>query len=272
MQGEPSARREPILNLPRIVGATILVLVAVHLFRTTVLSSAADFELLINYAVMPARWTAAWDPSRTAAILEEAGADLQGQEAALRQALARYTLGERDAKPWTALTYAFLHGSWPHLLLNAVWLAAFGTPVARRCGGSRFLLLGALCSIGGAIAHAVVHPLSVVPMIGASGAVSGWMAAAARFVFAPDRRERFGVGPMREAHERPRQGLSELFRNRSAAMFLVVWFATNLLFGLTAAPLGVTESSIAWEAHVGGFLIGLLLFPLLDHAAAAATR
>ncbi|HKH35014.1 MAG TPA: rhomboid family intramembrane serine protease [Beijerinckiaceae bacterium] len=272
MQAEPPARREPIFNLPGVVGATILALIAVHLFRTTVLSPASDFELLLDYAVVPARWTAAWDPSRTTAILNEAGADLQGQEAALRQALARYILGEGDAKPWTALTYAFLHGSWPHVLLNGVWLAAFGTPVARRCGGSRFLLLGALCAIGSAIAHALVHPVSVAPMIGASGAVSGWMAAAARFVFAPHRSEALGFGMVRETHERPRQSLSELARNRSAAMFLGVWFATNLLFGLTAAPLGVTESSVAWEAHVGGFLVGLLLFPWLDRAPASAAR
>jgi membrane associated rhomboid family serine protease len=55
-------------------------------------------------------------------------------------------------------------------------------------------------------------------------------------------------------------------------MFLVIWFATNLLFGLAAAPLGVTESSIAWEAHVGGFAVGLFLFPWLDRPRASTVR
>jgi membrane associated rhomboid family serine protease len=263
MQAEPSpSGREPILNLPAIVTATIVVLVAIHLVRTLLLSPGTDFEILLDYAVVPARWTAAFDPSRAGAIIGEAAADLSGREALLREALARHILAEGNAKPWTALTYAFLHGSWPHLLLNSVWLAAFGTPVARRCGAWRFLALGALCAVGGAAAHALVHPLGVAPMIGASAAVSGWMAAAARFVFAPRRFGRHAGEP----HDEPLQGLAELARNRSAAMFLAIWFATNLLSGLTAAPLGITESSIAWEAHVGGFLTGLLLFPSFDQS------
>jgi membrane associated rhomboid family serine protease len=265
MQGKPSATtREPLFNLPAIVTATILLLVAIHLVRALLLSPSFDFELLLDYAVVPARWTAAWDPSQTGAILREAAEDLPAREAALRQALAQYVLSEGRARPWTALTYALLHGSWPHLLLNGVWLAAFGTPVARRCGAWRFLLIGALCAIGGAVAHALVHPLSVAPMIGASAAVSGWMAVAACFVFAPHRPGGLGLGGVPEAHEHPRQSLAQLVRNRSAAMFLVIWFATNLVSGLVAAPFGITESSIAWEAHLGGFLVGFLLFPVVD--------
>jgi len=60
------------------------------------------------------------------------------------------------------------------------------------------------------------------------------------------------------------QGFGDLLRNRTAALFLGVWFGTNLLFGLLARPLGVTDASIAWEAHIGGFLVGLFLFPLLE--------
>jgi membrane associated rhomboid family serine protease len=259
-------RREPVFNLPGVVAAAVLLLLAIHLLRTTLLSGELDFDVLLDYAVVPARWTAAWDPARAAAIVQEAGADLPAEDAALRQALARYILGESAAKPWTALSYAFLHGSWAHVLLNSVWLAAFGTPVARRCGGLRFLVLGALCAVGGALAHALLHPLSVAPMIGASAAVSGWMAAAARFIFSPEPEQGFRPVLPREVHERPLQGLGDLARNRGAAMFLAIWFATNLLFGLTAAPLGVTESSIAWEAHIGGFAVGLVLFPWLDRA------
>jgi membrane associated rhomboid family serine protease len=262
------SRREPVFNLPAIVTASIAVLVIVHALRSTLLSPAADFELLLDWAVVPARWTAAFDPSRTEAVVREAAAGLSGREAAFRQALAQYVLSEGGAKPWTVLTYAFLHGSWAHVLLNGVWLAAFGTPVARRCGALRFLALGALCAAGGAVAHWLTGPLSVAPMVGASAAISGWMAAAARFVFAPDRDPFHGMRTAREAQEqahlRPRQTIGEMSRNRGAAVFLGMWFASNLLFGLTAAPLGITESSVAWEAHIGGFLAGLLLFPWLD--------
>ncbi|MFL5316005.1 MAG: rhomboid family intramembrane serine protease [Microvirga sp.] len=261
MQLQPAEpRREPIFNMPGIVTAAVVILVAIHALRAALLSAGADLELLLDFAVVPARWTAAFDPSRLEAILREAGAGFSPQEAGLREALARYVVGD-GAKPWTALTYAVLHGSWAHVLLNAVWLAAFGTPVARRCGAWRFLLLGAACAVAGAAAHVVTDPLSVAPMVGASAAISGWMAAAARFVFAPASPGSRRVG---EAHERPRQNIVELLRNRGAAVFLLVWFASNLLFGLAAAPLGITDASVAWEAHIGGFVVGLLLFPWLD--------
>ncbi|HJW78753.1 MAG: rhomboid family intramembrane serine protease [Microvirga sp.] len=261
MQVQPAEpRREPIFNMPGIVTAAVVILVAIHALRAALLSAGADLELLLDFAVVPARWTAAFDPSRLEAILREAGAGFSPQEAGLREALARYVVGD-GAKPWTALTYAVLHGSWAHVLLNAVWLAAFGTPVARRCGAWRFLLLGAACAVAGAAAHVVTDPLSVAPMVGASAAISGWMAAAARFVFAPASPGSRRVG---EAHERPRQNIVELLRNRGAAVFLLVWFASNLLFGLAAAPLGITDASVAWEAHIGGFVVGLLLFPWLD--------
>ncbi|MFL5122279.1 MAG: rhomboid family intramembrane serine protease [Microvirga sp.] len=261
MQVQPAEpRREPIFNMPGIVTAAVVILVAIHALRAALLSAGADLELLLDFAVVPARWTAAFDPSRLEAILREAGAGFSPQEAGLREALARYVVGD-GAKPWTALTYAVLHGSWAHVLLNAVWLAAFGTPVARRCGAWRFLLLGAACAVAGAAAHVVTDPLSVAPMVGASAAISGWMAAAARFVFAPASPGSRRVG---EAHERPRQNIVELLRNRGAAVFLLVWFASNLLFGLAAAPLGITDAAVAWEAHIGGFVVGLLLFPWLD--------
>jgi membrane associated rhomboid family serine protease len=62
----------------------------------------------------------------------------------------------------------------------------------------------------------------------------------------------------------PRLSLLGVAKNSRAALFLGVWFATNLLFGAVAGPLGITDASIAWEAHIGGFLVGLLIFPLVD--------
>jgi membrane associated rhomboid family serine protease len=251
----PLRAREPILNLPGIVAAVVLALVAVHAARFHLFSEDFDFGLLLDLAVVPARWTAALDPSRADAILREAAEGFSGREALVRQALAEFILADAGAKPWTAVTYAALHGSWTHVLLNSVWLAAFGTPVARRCGGLRFALLMLAAAIGGALAHGFVHPLSSVPMIGASAAVSGLMAAAARFVFASGE-----PGPAGW----PTQGLGDLLRNRRAALFLAIWFGTNLLFGLIATPLGITDASIAWEAHIGGFVVGLLLFPVIE--------
>jgi membrane associated rhomboid family serine protease len=257
-------QHEPIFNLPAVVTATVAVLVGIHVVRSAALSPETDFRLLLDYAVVPARFALALDPAAAEAVLRAASGDLSSRADVARQALARFIIAEDQAKPWTALTYALLHGSWGHVLLNGVWLAAFGTPVARRCGGTRFLLLGALSAVAGAAAHVLVHPFSIAPMIGASAAVSGWMAASARFVFPRERGHGISFGGISEAHERPRQSLLELVGNRGAVMFLAVWFVTNLLFGLAAAPLGISDASIAWEAHIGGFLVGLLLFPVLD--------
>lgn len=260
----PARSREPILNLPGVVAAFVIGLVAIHGVRDLLLSEEADFELLINLALVPARWTVAWDPSRAEAVLREAVRGFTGGEALGREALARFLVADAGVKPWTFLGYALLHGSWGHVLLNGVWLAAFGTPVARRCGASRFVLLGAAAALGGAAAHVLVHPLGVAPLVGASAAVSGLMAAATRFVFTPSPPRMPGRDGSSEPRTWPTQSLAELLRNRSAALFLAVWFATNLLFGLLAAPLGVTDASIAWEAHIGGFLVGLFLFPLIE--------
>jgi membrane associated rhomboid family serine protease len=55
-----------------------------------------------------------------------------------------------------------------------------------------------------------------------------------------------------------------MLRNRQVVLFLAVWFVTNYLSAVLAKPLGITDASIAWEAHVGGFALGLAFFPLLD--------
>ena len=247
--------REPAFNLPGIVLALIVLLVLTHAVRSFVLGSETDLQVLIDLAFVPARWTLAWDASRADEIL---------RGAATLEPLARYFVEEGEPKPWTALSYALLHGSWSHVLLNSVWLAAFGSPVARRCGALRFAAIFAVAAIGGALAHALVRPLSVLPMIGASAGVSGLTAAAASFVFPADRRQGFALRAPREAHEQPRQSLGELLRNRGAAAFLLTWFGSNFLFGFAAQPLGIVDSAVAWDAHIGGFLAGLLLFPWLD--------
>jgi membrane associated rhomboid family serine protease len=253
--------REPIFNVPAVVVVTIGVLVGLHALRL-LLSDEADVRLLLDLAFIPAQWTLAWDPGRAAEILAAAGGE---GETGIGAALAQYVVGQEELPVWTALTYALLHGSWAHILLNGVWLAAFGTPVARRIGAARFIVLLVASALGGAAAHLLAHPTGVMPVIGASAAVSGMMAAAARFVFSPGR-----LGPdawPSPQAAQPRLSLIGVVQNSRAALFLAVWFATNLLFGIAATPLGVSEASIAWEAHIGGFLTGLFLFPLVDRSA-----
>ena len=255
--------REPIFNMPGAIVVTIGALVAVHGLRS-VLSDEADIRFMFDLAFIPAQWTVSWQPQKAAEILNDLATAGSDAEAAARLALTRYVLARSEPAYWSVVTYALLHGSWTHVLLNAVWLAAFGTPVARRCGALRFFGLGVAAALGGAGAHFLAHPTSVLPMIGASAAVSGMMAAAARFVFTADRRPFMPHAVPVQNEGQPRLGLAALLKNRQVALFLGIWFAMNILFGLVATPLGIVDASIAWEAHLGGFVVGLLLFPLAD--------
>jgi membrane associated rhomboid family serine protease len=261
--------REPIFNLPPAVALSLLALVGVHAFRLFLLSEETDFQLIIDWAVIPARWSVAYGGMRLEAIyafLQERGSE---ETLGPLRALAQYVLGDGEGRPWTALTYAFLHGSWAHVLINGVWLAAFGTPLVRRCGAGRFFFLSAASAVGGALLYVFMNPMQIFPMIGASGAVSGMMAAASWFMFAPA--SWHWEGRITEAHERPREQLSEMFRNRQVLIFLGVWFAANYVFAFVQ-PLGMTDASIAWEAHIGGFLVGLFIFPWLDPLPARSGR
>ena len=253
---EARSAREPMFNVPGVVVAAVGLLVAIHILRST-LSGAADFRILRDFAFFPAEWTYWFDASRSEDILRDAASAERATETG---ALARYLI-DRGLHPWTLLSYAALHASWAHLLLNSVWLAAFGTPVARRCGTWRFVLIAVLAMAGGALAQLLVDPTSVMPVIGASAAVSGLMGAAAYFVFTPPYEHEQDEGG--EPQRRP-GAVRRLLGNRTALLFLGLWFATNLLFGLGAQPLGIFDGEIAWQAHVGGLLAGLVAFPILD--------
>lgn len=146
---------------------------------------------------------------------------------------------------WTGLaTSIFLHGGWVHVLLNSAFALAFGTPIARLLGVNlkgAILLWGffLLCGVGSGAIYALIHQGSMGAVIGASGAVSGMMGAAARLM---DRR---GVlGPI----------LSPSVMSTGAA-----WIIVNLLVALFGLTPGNDGAGVAWEAHLAGFGVGLLL-------------
>ncbi len=258
----PRPPRVPVFNMPAVVTASVGILVLIHAVRQ-VLPDVWDITLLLDLALIPARWTLALDPGRAADVLR-AAAGTEGVGVELRKAFAAYLVADADGMPWTFATYALLHGSWAHVLLNSVWLAAFGTPVARRCGAWRYGAVALAATVAGGLLHVLIDPLSTVPLIGASAGVSGLMAAAVRFAFQPPE----PAGPAAVPWQRPvptrLQTIPELLRNRSAVVFLVIWFVTNLLFGLAALPLGLSDAPVAWDAHLGGFVVGFLLLPLVE--------
>ena len=253
------ATREKIFNIPGVILALCAGLALLHGLREYVLSDEQDAWLLQRLAFTPARLSGFFDP----AVVQSAFDGLSGDNA--RSAL--FLFGDGEAQIWTLFTYSLLHGDWVHYGVNALWLAAFGTPVARRFGTGRFLALFALCSIAGALAHYATHWVDFAPVVGASAAVAGAMAAACRFVFAPDAPlgDGFRMDKARgEAWLRPAISIRQVFTNSRTLPFIVVWMVMNFVFGIASEPLGISQSPIAWEAHIGGFAAGLFLFDLLD--------
>jgi membrane associated rhomboid family serine protease len=257
---DPLGHREPLINAPRVIVGLILVLILIHVLRGF-LSDASDVEILLSFGFVPARLALAFDPGRYDDIAARAVEGLTVGSTSERLLFVKAALDDGSLKPWTFVTYAFLHGSLPHLALNSLWLLAFGSPVARRFGDVRFLLFFLVCAVAGAIAYALVRSTDVIPMVGASGAISGAMAAATRFALRSDVPLivlRADPGVMDRLPALP---LAQALADRRVLVFLIVWFGTNLVFGLVPA---LSEGTVAWEAHVGGFLVGLLFFPLFD--------
>ncbi|MBX3596443.1 MAG: rhomboid family intramembrane serine protease [Rhizobiaceae bacterium] len=221
-------KREPLFNLPAIVIALIGICVALQLLQDYIMSPRSQLELLIRGAFIPIRYSGYY-------IVD----------------IYAFT---------TPVTYAFLHGGLTHLAVNMVWLAAVGTPLANRIGALRFVIFWVVCAAAAAGLHYLLHPTDDTPLVGASGAIAGMMAATPRYLF---RVNRYSDKP---AYAGPLLPLITSLRSPQVLIFIVIWMGGNLLIGLLGTP-GMSNS-IAWEAHVGGFVAGFLLLGLFDRAPA----
>jgi len=217
---------EPLLRAPPVVTWLIVAFIVVHV--GSLFLSDAQFQYLIeSFALTPERF---------------AYYGLKG-EGGTADMLAAYV---------PLVTYAFLHGDFVHLIFNSVWFLVFATMVTRRIGTGRFLVLSLIATLGAAFVHLIFHWGSPVPVVGASGAVSGLMGAAFRFIF---------IDPS-TSPTWPRERLP-LF-SRPVLLTSAVWIVLNVLLGIIGFAPGGFGRSIAWEAHLGGFFAGLLAFPLFD--------
>ena len=231
---------EPIFNLPAVVVATVAILVLVHVVRVFLLTPEQDFEFILRFAFIPARYGSD-DVAAGVSFPGGFGADL-----------------------WTFFTYAFIHADVTHLGFNLAWLVPFGSAVARRFGAWRYVAFMLTMAAIGAFAHLVTHIGATEPMIGASAAISGAMGAAMRFAFQRKGPLFRDSGAVFRVPARP---LWSTLRDPRFLLFLAVWFGLNALFGFGTISFGGTAGQeIAWQAHVGGFLGGLFLFNAFDPA------
>ena len=237
-----------MLNVPPVVTLTIAVLALVHAVRAFVLTPRGDIDILLLFSFIPARYG---DPT----------------------CLLQYGVPDGwSGQIWTFVTYSLIHGNLTHLCLNAVWLLAFGSAVARRFGAARFLAFSAVTAAAGAAAHLATHPGDCWPMVGASAAISGFMAAAIRFVFQAGGPLGLLGSSRGEGYAVPAAPLLVTLRDPRVIVFLAVWFGINIVFGLGSLSPTADEQSVAWQAHIGGFVAGLVLFPLFDPVARLRSR
>ncbi len=225
--------REPIFNVPSAVMGAIGLMAAIHL-GLWFFDESDQLGIRAHLAFQPARYSAG------PALL----------------------LGDwPGARIWSFLSHQLVHVDFTHLAMNSAWLLAFGGAVAARIGNLRFILLGFASGIAGALVFLAFRWHDPVPMIGASGAVSGLMGGAFRFFYNhTDARQE---DPSADPRDVPRMTLRETFTDRRVLTMVVIWAAVNFL--TAAAGFLLTQGGgIAWEAHLGGFMFGILGFAAFD--------
>jgi membrane associated rhomboid family serine protease len=202
------SHRERLLNLPPMVTALILVNVGVHVLRW-LLPTELDDAVVSALAFVPLRYTVpeyfTWD-----SLLSPIG-------------------------------HQFLHASIGHLLMNMVFLAAFGSAVERRTGPWRMLIFTLICGLSAALLHLIVYGHDPAGVVGFSGAGSGLFGAALALP------------------------LPGSYRSRRQRIIVIggIWLVLNTVVGYTGLAIGGDDGArIAWVAHIGGFIAGVVLIDL----------
>ena len=227
------SRREPIFNAPGVVVWLLGAFFAVHVVRN-LLPDDTNLWLTTLLAFIPAR-------------LSGLAGDLPGGQPAI---LTQF------------VTHLFVHGDVVHLLINSAWLLAFGSTIARRTETVGFLGFFLLCGAAGALAYAGINRGSLSLVVGASGAISGLMGAAFRYLFqALEDGDTEGLAG--NTRHPPLLSIGDTLRNRRIMLAVAGWTILNIVLAAVAGSL-TDAAGIAWEAHLGGFYMGLLTFGFFD--------
>lgn len=156
--------------------------------------------------------------------------------------------GNLLTKAPTLVTSLFLHGGWLHLIGNMWFLWIFGDNVEDLMGHGGYLIFYLAAGVIATATHVVMNKLSMNPLIGASGAIAGVLGA---YTVLFPRARILSLIPL---------GLFTRFIAIPAFLFLPLWFVMQFVYGL--ATLAGTGGGVAWWAHVGGFIAGIVLVPI----------
>ena len=227
--------RQPMFFVPGAIIVLLTLLLAIQLLRT-LLTPELDQFIIVMLGIVPGKYMAG--------------------------VISAFPGGAWAALP-AFISYAFLHAGYTHLVINSAWLLAFGSLTVRKLGTPRFLALYLICGVSAGVAHILVNPASLTPMVGASGAISGLMGAGFR-MFLNDFLESAGARP----HDSDRTGARQPVRLAPLhdKRFLIMsgaWVLGNILFGLTGIRVSEQVLMIAWDAHIAGFVTGALLIGLI---------
>jgi membrane associated rhomboid family serine protease len=209
----------PSRSVPVVTRALILINVVVFFFELS-LSRESIIQLFYLFGVVPARFT---DPEWAASI------------------------GFPIGSYWSLLTHQFLHGGWLHIVANMWTLWIFGDNVEDRMGPLRFIIFYLVCGVLAALTQVLVTPDATIPSVGASGAIAGVLGA--YLLFFPTARLIVLIPIL----------FFPFFFELPAVIFLVLWFFIQLFSGTAMLASPQQVGGIAFWAHIGGFMAGVLL-------------
>jgi membrane associated rhomboid family serine protease len=157
-----------------------------------------------------------------------------------------------DLPVWSTLfTSMFLHGGWAHVLGNMLFLWVFGDNIEHRIGAFRFFVFYIACGVAAALAHIWFSPLSSIPTVGASGAISGVLGGYLLMF------------PRNRVYVLTWGGVATVPAVFMLGLWILMQFVSQVGDIATTGDTGGESGGIAYVAHIGGFIVGMILAPLL---------